>query len=96
MPKLGHPLREIPEFDPPLVARLRDEYSVTTAEEFVGLWRSVQAQLRSLLGSKAEELASAALRRLSPEQIADMHRAEQSEYPYRTGHDAPPAGKSTF
>jgi len=96
MPKIGHPLRGIPEFDASLLARLRDELSVTTAEELVGLWRAVPQSVGSILGKRAGELADAAQRFLSPQDMEKLAQSEQSEYPFQTGHEAPPFGKSTF
>jgi hypothetical protein len=96
MPKLGHPLREIPVFEPSILERLRDKLSVTTAEEFVGLWRSVPEALSSVLGPRTAELADAATRTLSPQDIENLSKAEESSYPFRTGHWPPPAGKTNF
>jgi len=97
MPKPGHPLREIPEFTPEVLARLRDEFSVTTAEELVGLWRTVPGPLASFLGpERAERLAMLARKALSGDDFDSLVRAEKSTYPFQTGHDAPPSGKQTF
>ena len=98
MPKTGHPLREVPGFDPALVLRLRDELSVTTAEEFVGLWRSAAGSLAHLFGGskEASRLAEAATSAIGSERLEEIVQAESSRYPYFTGHDAPPAGKKTY
>jgi hypothetical protein len=96
MQKLGHSLRDIPGFEPSVLARLRDEFSVTTAEELVGLWRSVPQQIGSVLGGSAAQLAEAAQRLLGPEALQNLARSEQSNYPFQTGHEAPPAGKTRY
>jgi len=98
MQKAGHPLREIAGFDQNLVARLRDELSVTTAEEFVGLWHSSPVELSNMLGGeqRTSGLALLAKSALSKEEIESLTRSENSDYPFKTGHEAPPSGKQTF
>jgi hypothetical protein len=98
MPKSGHSLCEIPGFDPNLLAQLRDQLSVTTAEEFVGLWRSVPSALAGAVGGtqRAALLAKAAQEVLGSEEVAAIAEAERRPYPFATGHEPPPAGKKTF
>ncbi len=98
MPKTGHPLRAVPGFDPGLVARLRDLFSVTTAEEFVGLWHSAPSALSDAVGGtqRTAGLAGAAAEVLGSEKVAEIVAAERQPYPFATGHEPPPDGKKTF
>lgn len=52
--KWGHTLREIPGAPSALLARLRNELSVTTAEELVALWRSSKDDLLRAVGDRTE------------------------------------------
>jgi hypothetical protein len=96
--KLGHPLREISSFPGELVARLRDEFSVTTAEEFVGLWRAARKNLEEALGDaeQTEVLVRKAMESLSPTELQAIVEAERRSYPFATGHDPPPDGRKTY
>src|SRR5215470_8463967 len=98
MPKTGHPLRDIPDFDSAMVAQLRDELSITTAEELVGIWRSAPAALATVLGGQqnAYRLAQAAQRVIPEEDMDALRKAEEVQYPFRTGHEPPPTGNETF
>ena len=98
MPKMGHPLREVPGFDQGLVTRLRDLFSVTTAEEFLGLWRSVPSALSGAIGGTQQtaSLAQAAEEVLGSEKVAEIAAAERRPYPFATGHEPPPDDKKTF
>ncbi len=91
MPKSGHPLGTIPGFDSAVVAMLRDNFSVSTAEEFIGMWRSIPGQLSELLGGhkEASRLARLAESVISPEEMARIQKAETDSYPFRTGHESP-------
>jgi hypothetical protein len=94
--KLGHPLRDISDAPPDLLSRLRDELSVTTAEELVGLWRSAKDTLIQTFGDNAQlqSLAQRALDVLPPEELQNIVAAERRSY--ATGHDPPPKGHETY
>jgi hypothetical protein len=94
--KLGHPLRDISDAPPELLTRLRDELSVTTAEELVGLWRSAKDILLQTFGddTQLESLAQHALDVLPPEELQNIVAAERR--PYATGHEPPPKGHETY
>ena len=96
--KFGHPLREISGAPPDLLIKLRDELSVTTAEELVALWRLSKDDLLRAIGDRAglEPLAYRALDVLSPEEVKAIVEAEQRPYPYATGHEPPPKGRDTY
>jgi hypothetical protein len=98
MMKCGHPLREIPGAPSGLLARLRDELSVTTAEELVALWRTSKDDLLRAIGDSdaLESLAHRALDVLPPEEVKAIIETEQQSYPYATGHEAPPKGRDTY
>jgi hypothetical protein len=94
--KLGHPLRDISDAPPELLARLRDELSITTAEELVGLWRSARNVLIQTFGddTKLESLAQRALDILPPGALQNIVAAERRSY--ATGHDPPPKGHEKY
>ena len=96
--KFGHPLREISGAPPGLLMKLRDELSVTTAEELVALWRSSKEDLLRAIGDRGalESLAHRALDVLPPEEVKSIVEAEQRSYPYATGHEPPPKGRDTY
>jgi len=96
--KSGHPLQEISGAPPDLLMKLRDQLSVTTAEELVALWRSSRDDLLRAIGDHAglESLAYRALNVLSPEEVKTIVEAEQRPYPYATGHEPPPKGRDTY
>lgn len=99
MGKPGYPLLQLAEFSSETVARLR-EYSVTTAEEFLGLARTAPKELNSLLEvgqAGLQRLENAAAQVISPEEKAEILEAEQRpSSDYGLGHDAPAAGRDTF
>jgi hypothetical protein len=96
--KGGHPLKHITAIDSGLLTRLRDEFSVTTAEELIGLWKAAPEALTKALGgpAKVEPLVKQAAAVLSTEDVSQIEQAQQSSYPYATGHDAPPKGRETY
>jgi hypothetical protein len=96
--KFGHPLREIPGAPSDLLMKLRDELSVTTAEELVALCRSSKEDLLRAIGDRdaLESLAQRALEVVSPEEVKAIVEAEQRPYPYATGHEPPPKGRDTY
>jgi hypothetical protein len=96
--KLGHPLREISGAPPDLLMKLRDELSVTTAEELVALWRSSKQDLLRAIGDSdaLASLAQRALDVLPPEEVKAIVEAEQQSYPYATGLELPPKGDDTY
>jgi hypothetical protein len=98
MQKLGHPLREIDAFPKEHLEKLRDDLSVTTAEEFIDLARRYPDTLRTVLGTDDDQLAS--LRESAAAAAPEAEQLSQEPppdgYPFRTGHDAPPEGKETF
>jgi hypothetical protein len=89
--KQGVALADVGGFPPAIVDRLRDEVSVTTAEEFVDLVRRMAGSLQSLL-----ELDDAAFARLRAR--AEAAAAEVAAMPgdFRTGMDSPPEGRDTY
>jgi len=96
--KLGHPLREISGAPPDLLMKLRDELSVTTAEELVALWRTSKDDLMRAIGDSdaLKSLAQRALDVLPPEEVKAIVEAEQRSYPYATGLELPPKGRDTY
>ena len=96
--KLGHPLREISGAPPDLLMKLRDELSVTTAEELVALWRSSKEDLLRAIDDRGalESLAHRALDILPPEQVKSIIEAEQRSYPYATGHEPTTKDRDTY
>lgn len=99
MGKPGHPLLELRDFSPQAAAQLR-EYSVTTAEEFLGLARTAPQQLISLLHldrAGLQRLENAAAQVVSPQEQAEFAAAERrSSKEFGLGHDAPALGHDTF
>ena len=84
-------LADIEGFPPSTVDLLRDELSVTTAEEFVDLARRMAPQLRSLLA--VDEAGLDHLRVLA-QAVADEVPATKGEF--RTGMDPPTGGRDTY
>jgi hypothetical protein len=88
--KPGVALADVEGFPPSAVERLRDEASVTTAEEFADLARRMGPSLQALLDADDEEFAR--LRALA-EAVAPDVGGEPGEF--RTGMDPPPGGRDT-
>lgn len=98
MQKTGHPLRDIDGFPADVVDKLRDQLSVTTAEEFVDLARRFPDSVRGVLGTDEKQLADLRERAVSAAPLAETlsEEAPPDDYPFATGHDAPPEGHDTF
>jgi hypothetical protein len=97
--KPGHSLREIDRFPVEVTDRLRDELSVTTAEEFVDLGNRMRGRLRSVLqldDRLLRELLEAATDTLSPQQRREVLEPRRGHYPFATGHDAPVDGETFY
>ena len=89
--KTGATLADIEGFPPPAVELLRDELSVTTAEEFVDLARRMAPQLRSLLAVDEAGLDHLCVH---AQTVADAVPTTNREF--RTGVDPPPGGRDTY
>lgn len=92
MPKLGHSLRTLQNIEPGLISTLRDELSVSTAEEFLHFVRLYPRELESLLHvdrPEIDRIAREAESLLGPIEVATPADEPADDYPYRTGHDAP-------
>ena len=99
VPKPGHPLRALTHLAPDLLSTLRDELSVTTAEEFLGLVRQHPRELENLLHLEPASLARIAREAeslLEPRELAVLTEKSADDYPYRTGHDAPVEEELSF
>lgn len=94
--KPGHSLRDIAAFSPELLARLRDRLSVTTAEEFVGMWRVAREHLTHLIGdsARANFLAGEAQKVIPASTMTGLREAESRTF--ATGLDLPPGGQKTY
>jgi hypothetical protein len=96
--KQGHPLKAIEGFGPDVIRTLRDELSVTTAEEFLHFFNTQPDGLAQLLSTSAPALtrfAQTAASALDPAVVDSVLRPAPVDYPFRTGLDAP-AGPSYF
>lgn len=94
--KPGHSLKELRSFPADAAARL-SEYSVTTAEEFLGLAGSARKQLAQMLDvddARLEGMERTAASVVAREVSEAMRRVSRTVLP--TGHDAPPNGQSTY
>ncbi len=92
MPKPGHSLRTLRNIDPHLVSTLRDELSVSTAEEFLHFVRLYPRELENLLHvgpAEIDRVAREAESLLEPVEPVALASEPEDAYPYRTGHDAP-------
>ena len=96
MVKSGHRLRELSTFQGELAERLRDEFSVTTAEEFVSLSKAAPQALSMVVGGEQqlERLTRAAESVISRSDLEEILEAARRHYPYSTGHEAPPEGET--
>jgi hypothetical protein len=89
--KQGYPLRAVDGFDSKTLATLRDELSVTTAEEFLHAATAYPHQVAKLLETDPSivsgyaEAAAAAL----GDEAEEILNPQTVAYNYRTGHDAP-------
>jgi hypothetical protein len=82
--KPGVPLTSVDGFTPAAVAALRDQLSVTTADEFADLAARMPARLRELLD--VDEPTFDRLRRHADAAATPVDASEQE---FRTGLDAP-------
>ena len=89
--KHGVALAGVEGFPPSAVARLRDEPSVTTAEEFVDLARRMGPSLQALL--RVDDASFERLCALAADVAADV---EPQRTDFRTGMDPPPEGRDTY
>jgi hypothetical protein len=105
--KPGLALSDIDGFPTRAVKRLRTQLSVTTADEFLDLWKRFRSSLDSVLdvdATEAERLAGVVARAQAAFTASpDKRAAAEAEpaggagaYPYRTGLDAPPEGREVF
>ena len=96
--KQGYPLRAIDGFDSKTLATLRDELSVTTAEEFLHAATAYPdhvARLLTIDRGSVSEFAEAAAAALGPDEAEEILNPREVAYPYRTGQEAPRSG-ATF
>lgn len=95
----GHPLSAVDGFPVDLIAQLRDELSVSTAEEFVDLstrQRELVARLLHVSGSRLDELCSRAASVVDAAELQDILHPAPRDYSYATGLDAPAEGDTFF
>jgi len=96
--KQGYPLREISGFDSRVLSTLRDELSVTTAEELLHTataYPDVLARLLAMDLGGVHSLAGVAAAALTRDEAEAILNPPPVDYPFRTGHDAPVA-RPTF
>jgi hypothetical protein len=86
-------LADVEGFPASTVDRLRDELSVTTAEEFVDLAQRMAPALQALL--EVDDAGFARLRDLA-EAAATAPATVAEPGDFRTGMDPPPGGRDTF
>lgn len=94
--KPGYPLQKLNGFPSRAADELR-QYSVTTAEEFLGLAEASRDALEQLL--KVDSARLDALMRIATDVVGPKLREEMSRAgstKYCTGHDTPPTGRKTF
>jgi len=89
--KQGVALGDVEGFPSSVVDRLRDEASVTTAEEFGDLARRMGPSLQALL-----QLDDASLERLRALAEAVAAAVDPQPPEFRTGMDPPPGGRDTY
>jgi hypothetical protein len=93
--KQGVALTDIEGFPASCVDRLRDEMSVTTAEEFVDLAQRMAPALQALL--EVDDASFGWLRGLAQSAATATEPAEPAEpREFRTGMDPPPEGRDTY
>jgi hypothetical protein len=91
MDKPGVALVGVEGFPPSVVDRLRDDASVTTAEEFVDLAARMAGSLQALL--QVDDATFARLRALADAAAAGVPSTAAD---LRTGMDPPPEGRDTY
>lgn len=95
----GHPLIAVEGFPRDIVSRLRDELSVSTAEEFVDLstrQRELIARLLEVSGSRLDELCSRAASVVDAAELNEILHPRTRDYSYATGLDAPAEGDTFY
>jgi hypothetical protein len=93
MPKQGVALADVENFPASAAELLRDELSVTTAEEFVDLSQRMAPALQALL--EVDDAGFARLRDLA-EAAAPATAIAAEAGDFRTGMDPPPEGRDTY
>ena len=94
--KAGHRLSDIGPFPQDGLARLRDELSVTTAEEFLDLAARFPAGICRTLAIRDDALAGLVRIVATAVPTAIPPATLTPVRPFATGHDRPPAGHETF
>ncbi len=89
-PKPGRSLRDVGGFPAQLIARLRDELSVTTGEEFLDLAGRERTRLRSLLAITDAELEALEASVAEVSGRVDPGGSASPNPPLMTGFDLPP------
>jgi hypothetical protein len=95
----GHPLIAVDGFPSDLVSRLRDELSVSTAEEFVDVstrQRPLIARLLNVSESRLDDLSSRAASVVDAAELNEILHPAPRDYSYATGLDAPAEGDTFY
>lgn len=95
----GHLLRNVEGFPGELASRLRDELSVSTAEEFVEMstrQRELITRLLNVSGSHLDELCSRAASVIDAAELKAILHPASRDYSYATGLDAPAEGDTFY
>lgn len=95
----GHPLTAVEGFPRELVSRLREELSVSTAEEFVDLstrQRELVARLLNVTAPRLDDLCSRAASVVDAAALEGILHPAPSDYSYATGLDAPEDGDTFY
>lgn len=93
--KWGHSLNEIAEFSPEISTKLRDDLSITKAEQFVDLATTHERELRRLLRLDPPELCrlvGAAAQAVAEDDLEAITTRKRDDYSFSTGHDSPANG----
>jgi hypothetical protein len=92
MRKAGVPLHVLPGFTEAIAARLRDQLSVSTADEFVDLATRFPDSVRNVAGVGEhdwEQLVQTAATHVSTDLHEEILKREGGTYPFKTGFDPP-------
>jgi hypothetical protein len=95
----GHPLTGVDGFPGDLASRLRDELSVSTAEQFVDVstrQHDLIARMLNVSGARLDELCSRAASVVDASELHEILHPVQSDYAYATGLDAPAEGDTFY
>lgn len=95
MNRQGYLLSKIPLFPPGVYALLRDQVSVTTAEQLLDLAGRKPQLLQQAIGTDQtglDRLVMLARSVLSASEVREIESPERIDYPFRTGHDLPKVG----